>query len=219
MNPWSNPDYARVYVEKYRAELQLKYAPLYRALGLSAGQIAEFEAALTENMQAVTEIWGAASAQGIDSGRDSAAATAVAKMTSDPAKVRDEKLKALLGDAGFAQFERFNAPDAQAVRDLVTSLAANLYASDTPLMGSQGERLTEIIARNTRMVNTPMASDGGKPMYRVTTETDWAKVSAQVQGLLAEPQIAVLKDLTEQKRLYEALLQISATGQLPAGSK
>jgi RNA polymerase sigma factor (sigma-70 family) len=217
--PWTNPDYSRAYVAKYRAELRLKYAPLYRALGLSPEQIAQFEAALADTMQAVTDIWAAAGAQGVNTAHDSAAATTVAKMTSDPYKERNDKLRALLGDAGFTQFLQFDAPNAQTARDVVNSLAANMYTSETPLTAPQGEQLTQIIARNTRIVNTPMASDGGKPVYRITPETDWTAVSAQAQGLLSEPQLAVLRNLTEQQRLSAELIQVSSTGRLSTGSK
>ncbi len=216
MNPWSNPDYARVYVEKYRAELLLKYAPLYRALNLSPDKVSQFESALADCMQAEIDIWAAASTQGLETVRDSAANTAVARMTSDPLVQRDEKLKAVLGDVGFAEFQQFDLPTAQGAREMVQSLASNLYASETPVTALQGEQLVQIIARNTQIVRTPMASDGRSPMFRHVPQTDWAAVGAQAQGVLSPPQLAVLQNVVDQQRLTRDLIEVQFSG--PAAS-
>jgi hypothetical protein len=45
---WDDPDYTRLYVEKYRVGLGLRYGSLYCALTLSPEQIAKFETTLTE---------------------------------------------------------------------------------------------------------------------------------------------------------------------------
>lgn len=134
---WGNPDYARAYVEKYRLGLGLRYGALYRALNLSPAQIAKFEASLTEGQQGVVDVWVEATQEGLPTGGDSAATTSVARLTSAPLGNMENRLKELLGEAGFGSFKEFDK--AKGNRELIATLAGGLYASEAPLTAAQGE--------------------------------------------------------------------------------
>ena len=188
---WGNPDYARTYVEKYRVGLGLRYGPLYRALNLSPEQIRKFEASLTEGQQGVVDVWVEATKQGLPTGGNSAASTSVARLTSGPLGNMENRLKELLGEAGFGSFKEFDK--AKGNRELIASLAGTLYTSESPLTARQGESLAAVFSSTTRRDWVPMADDGKKQITRLSEVTDWAGVQQQAQAFLSAPQLAALK--------------------------
>ncbi len=205
-NPWAKPGYTKAWLDQFRAGIGLRFGPLYRALGLSAAQIAKFEVVLTEGQQGLVDVWTEASGQGLRSAGDSSTATAVARLTSEPLKIMEDGLKALLGDAGFARYQQFDKVGGS--RNLIMELAGGLYYSETPLTGAQGEALAGLIAANTTTVKTPMASDGQKPMFTLDEVTDWAAVVKQAPGVLSAAQVAVFQRLNQGKRAEEEMNRI-----------
>jgi len=152
-SPWSNPDYGRLYLEKQRATLAPRYGQLYRDLHLTPDQIAKFENAQAELQQSIVDIWTESEARGLP-----ASDTSVARLTSEPHRLLEADLKALLGTAGYEQYQNYEK--GKSVRELTSSLAANLYASEAPLTATQGTELAKIIAANTASKRTPMKDDG-----------------------------------------------------------
>lgn len=214
---WTNPAYARAYVEKYRAGLGLRFGPLYRALNLSPEQIAKFESTLTEGQQGVVDVWAEAGKQGLSTSGDSATSTGVARLTSGPLGNMEKGLKELLGEAGFENYKQFDK--ARGNRELITSLAGGLYSSETPLTAVQGEALAAVLASNTRTEKIPMADDGKKQMYRILEVTDWAEVQKQAQGILSAPQLAALKALNDQKQLDQEMARARGAAANAAAAK
>lgn len=190
---YSNPEYARLTLEQFRASLSGKFGPLFRAMHLSNEQIAAFEAIQVECQQGVIDIWAAAESQGIASGSDSSASTSVARMTSGPITLRDEKLKVLLGDDRMKQYIDYDSTTGRLAMAFVPALAGDLYTTGTPLAVSQGDQLRQIIVDRTKIVKEPMASDGGVPVYRLVSQTDWNAVATDAGAFLSEEQLAVLK--------------------------
>lgn len=193
---YSNPEYARLSLEQFRASLSGKYGPLYRALHLSSDQIAAFEAIQVECQQGVIDIWAAAESQGIASGSDSSASTSVARMTSAPVTLRDDKLKALLGDDKIKQYVDYDGPKGRPAMTFVPALAGDLYTAGTPLAIDQGDQLRQTIVDHTSVTKEPMAGDGGTPIYRIVSQTDWNAVAADAGAFLSEGQLEVLKKRT-----------------------
>lgn len=198
---WKYPDYGRLYVEKQRATLAFRYGQLYRDLHLTPDQISKFENAQTELQQSIVDIWTEAEARGLP-----ASDTSVARMTSEPHRLLETDLRALLGATGYEQYQNYEKT--KGAREITTSLAANLYASEAPLTATQGTELAKIIATNTETKKTRMRDDGQKTMYRLSDETNWATVATQAQGLLSATQTTTFKQLIEQQRIDGELSSI-----------
>jgi RNA polymerase sigma factor (sigma-70 family) len=212
--PFAKPDYARLEVEKFRAALALRYAPLYRRLGLSPEQIAAFEAALVEMQQGVVDIWSAAGDQGVVPG-DLPVNTAVARMTSDPITASQAKVEKLLGPAGYKAFQDFNV--VETARGFVSSLAGAVYDTEAPLTSSQGDALTVLLQANTKKVKTRMADDGADhPLYSISDATDWDVVKERAAAVLAPGQLKAFYAILEQKRIEEEQERIENPPDLPA---
>ena len=205
-SPWGNPAYARVYMERFRTSLALRYGLLYRTLNLSPDQIAKFEAALVEGQQGAIDVWAAASSQGLPTSGNSPSATSVTRLTTAPAAIQHDTVKALLGEDGYEKFQQFDK--ARPARDFIASLAGNLYYSASPLTAQQGDALSSILGASTKPVKIPLPSDGKTPMWRNSDATNWDAVNAQAQTLLAPAQLAALRILTEQTRLDREIAQI-----------
>jgi len=191
---YGNPEYARLQLEQFRSSLPGKFGPMYRALHLTREQIEAFEAIQVDCQQELIDIWAAADSQGIASGTDSSANTSVARMTSAPGALRDEKLKALLGDDKMKQYADYDSTKGRTAMTVVPMLAGDLYAAGMPLAIDQGDRLRQTIIDHTKIVKVPMASDGGNTMYRLVSQTDWKAVGADAGTFLSEEQLVVLKN-------------------------
>jgi hypothetical protein len=191
---WSNPDYGRLYVATQRATLSPRYGQLYRDLHLTPDQILKFEDIQTECQQSMVDIWTEAEARGL-----STSDTSVTRLTADPHRLLEVDLQALLGIAGYEQYQNYDK--GKDARELASALAANLYSSEAPLTAAQGAEFTKIIAANTETKMTRMRDDGKAPLYQEHKEINWAAVAAQAQGLLSAAQITALKQLGEQKRI------------------
>jgi len=216
VNPYTNPEYSRLYLQKYRASLGLKYGALYKALQLTPDQISKFEAALADGEQGIIDIWAAAGSQGLTISGNSSSATSVARLTSDPMNSVQENLKSLLGESGYAAYQQFNRT--QPASELVTSLAGAVYYSDTPLSSQQGTALAQIITNNTTTIKTPMADDGGGPVFSLSTSTDWNGVNSQAQAILTPTQLSALQAIGNLKQMDQNLISIQQ-GTPPAAKR
>ncbi|MSU47871.1 MAG: sigma-70 family RNA polymerase sigma factor [Opitutus sp.] len=197
MEMLANPEYVRLSVEKYCAGLGLQFAPLYKLLKLSPEQIAKFEANRTEFQQVTQEVWSAAVAKGV-----SVSDPAMASLLREPVTNLEKDLIAMFGETGYKQYQQYNR--AQSGLDVVNTLAGNLYRTDTPLNGQQGDQLVQAVMNNTRTVPTAPGS------IVMRNETDWAAVAAHGQGVLAPPQAAVFEAVIAGKKLQQQMNAISS---------
>ncbi len=202
----NNPEYFRLTLQKFRAELGSQYALLYRTLGLSTDQIAKFEENLTKMRKAELELIAGASSQGV-SPADSALAPLVQQMMSDTFT----ELRELLGPSGFQEYNGFRR--ALSAADIVGSLAARVYSTTEPLSGLQGEQLTRAIVAQTQTV--PVAP-GSKTMRN---ETDWMAVAGEAKRILSPSQMAALQALFDVKALQAKMISISAAPRTVAKPK
>ena len=198
---WLNPAFGPVWVAQQSSALSMRYGQLYRELQLTPEQIARFEKIQTELKQALADVWTLAANQGLPiSGPD------VTRLTHEPTEQARKNLEALLGGTGLAKFNKYE--DGNATRELVASLAGNVYYSDTPLTADQGSALTALITANTETKKIPMRAEGANTIYTVRKETNWDSVTAQASGLLSSSQLIALKQLAEQKRLNTEMQKI-----------
>jgi RNA polymerase sigma factor (sigma-70 family) len=142
------------------------YGSFFKALGLSAGQIAAFENLMLQN--------------NINMG------TAVLTLRPDGVSPGDvqQSMRSLLGDAGYQQFHEYNKT--VYVGEVAIGLAGNLYDSTTPLTPQQGAQLTQIIGQN-----STLPPNSGPPFPGTV---NWAAVLPQAQAILSAPQFAVFQN-------------------------
>ncbi|MBC7368997.1 MAG: sigma-70 family RNA polymerase sigma factor [Undibacterium sp.] len=198
---WLNPAFGPAWAAQQSAALGMRYGQLYRELQLTPEQIGQFEKIQTELKQAQADVWTLAANQGLPTnGPD------VARLTMEPYAQARKNLEALLGGTGITKLDKYEAGNA--TRELVASLAGNVYYSDTPLTANQGTALTTIITNNTETKKTAMKDEGANTIYTVRKETNWDLVTAQAAGLLSPSQLIALKQLAEQKRLNTELQKI-----------
>ncbi len=197
MEVLGHPDYLKLSVEKYRAGLGLQYGPLYQRLRLTPEQIAKFEANRTEFQLVTQEVFSAAVAKGV-----SIATPGIMGIAQEPVVRLEQELKAMLGEAGYAHYTNYKR--AESGLEVVTTVAGNLYRTDTPLTAQQGEQLTQAVVSATRAVPTAPGSKA------VRHETDWAAVAAQAQGALTPSQVRVLNAVLEGKRLQQQMSALSS---------
>jgi RNA polymerase sigma factor (sigma-70 family) len=175
---WLNPAFGPVWVAQQSSALSMRYGQLYRELQLTPEQIARFEKIQTELKQALADVWTLAANQGLPiSGPD------VARLTIEPYAQAQKNLKALLGETGIAKLDKYEAGNA--TRELVATLAGNVYYSDTPLTANQGSALATLITANTETRKIAMKDEGAKTIYNLRKETNWDSVTAQAAGLLS----------------------------------
>ena len=200
---WANPEYGHKYVEEYRAALGLQFGPFYRQLHLSAEQISKFETSLVELQQGLADIWTEAVSRGL-----SKSDTSVMRLGAEPFQLAETNLRGLLGDSGFEQYRQYDKE--RGTRDFVTSLAGNVYFTETPLSTVQGEQLARILKANTENKKIPIKDEGSQTVYTLRPETDWTAVNAQAQSLLSPIQLAALKSMSERKRLQTELQRLTS---------
>jgi hypothetical protein len=164
-----------------------------RHLGLKPEQITAFERVLIEKNQSILDIWAEAVKQGISPNDPS-----ILKMTSGPIATGEAELRSLLG----SQFETYQEYSKTLnARSLVSTLAGNIYYTDSPLKGAQGELLAEVIALNTEQKKKTLVTDReGQIIYKTYTETDWEKVRQTAQTILSPTQLQMLQSLIEQQQ-------------------
>ncbi len=197
MEMLAHPDYVKLSVEKYRAGLGLQCGPLYKMLRLTPEQIARFEANRTEFQQVTQELYSAAVAKGV-----SVSTPGIMGLAREPVVALERELKEILGEPGYAHYTSYKR--AESGLEVVTTVAGNLFRTDTPLTPQQGEELTQAVVGATKSVPT---APGSKV---VRFETDWTAVAAQAQGALTAQQLAVFNAVIEGKRLQQQMSALSS---------
>jgi RNA polymerase sigma factor (sigma-70 family) len=202
---YANPEFVRLEMEKVALNLGMQYGPLYRQLGLTEGQIREFESIMLEQRQAWIDVFAAARAKGLSINDPNL------RQLQDPAQesVRT-KLRALLGTEGYARLTSYNGVGEGIARSAVSNLAMTLHAT-APITPEQGDRLAEVIARNTPK---PPPSTG---FIGEVSQPDWPAVYAQAKEILSPSQLAMLQAANrfmelshQQSQLSDKLLQEAA---------
>lgn len=192
----NDPEYFRLTVQKFRAELGSQYALLYRTLGLSADQIAKFEENLTKTRKAELDLIVGAGSQGV-----SPADPALQPLAKELLLDLYAELKDLLGTSGMQEYNSFRR--ALSAAEVVGSLAARVYSSTEPLSGLQGEQLTRAIVAQTQTVP---AAPGSKTMRN---ETDWVAVAAEAKRILSPGQAVAMQALIDSKIMGAKMSSIS----------
>lgn len=168
-----------------KAAYTLNYRRLFAALKLSPAQAEQFAAVLLAKQNEILDLMKSAVAGGSTLEADLAAEPGMQPRLDDLDARTATAIRALVGDAGYAQFQEYEATEA--ARDLADTLAANLYYCEASLTSAQSVRLTALIA-----AHSPTHRAGGE----VDSESiEWDAVLAEARGLLSPAQLAALKTL------------------------
>lgn len=144
-----------------RAGIESRYAALYKNLNLSPEQAAKLGALLAERGNTRQDIFSAAREQGVD---PRANPEAFRKLLADSQNEINSGIKAVIGDAGFAQLQTYEQTLPQ--RSIVNELQQRLSYTNTPLTPAQSEQLIQILATNApaRPADTGPAAPGQPPL-------------------------------------------------------
>jgi len=144
-----------------RAQIARNYAPFYRMAKLTPAQIEEFENAT--NAQWMSTI-----------------VMTPNSVNPEQPNLPDERARAILGEAGFAQLEQFRR--LQPIQSVVNQIS-NL-SPDAPLSRDQSAQLLAIFANT-----SPTYQSGGKADPKTI---DWNQAEAQARSVLTESQLEAL---------------------------
>jgi RNA polymerase-binding transcription factor DksA len=210
----ASPQFQRLMAIQQKGMLDGVYAPLFKALNLSPQQLEQFKNLMVQRQQAAMDAVQAAREQGINPRSDPAAfqqAVAQAQATVD------SQIQATLGDAGYAQYQQYQATLPQ--RNTVNQLEQSLSYTATPLTGDQASQLVQILAQaapspgSASGQGNPMAAlfPGGGPMGGGGAGITEQAVTL-AQGVLSAPQLQALQQLQQQQLVRQQMQQLMRAG-------
>jgi RNA polymerase sigma factor (sigma-70 family) len=201
-----NPELQRLYVQQQTIRLRARYGPFYRSVGLTPAQIEQFEKVMAVFAQASIDVPTVAVAQGLQKNDP-----AVATLMQQALDQKTQDLRAVLGGSSYDELQQYERT--RSMRDVATSLASELYYTDTPLTADQADQLTQIV-------------DASRGSQKGPVNWDFIVARAQSKAVLSPPQLAVLAEKKAQidlgARIYALTKswrsQTNATGTKGANS-
>jgi hypothetical protein len=228
MSLLEQPEMQRLMAIQQKAQLDGRYAALFKNLNLSPEQLDKFKSLLVEKQSAMQDVMAAARSQGINPREDP---EGFRKMIADTQAEVDNQIKATLGEDGFAKYQNYQETFPQ--RGVVSQLQQSLSYTGAPLTDSQAEQLVQILAQTSRGnpgggrnqlgpdtvvsvgMSVPMGDRGGGPVFNFggfgpgggssTPITDEAISLAQ--SVLSGPQVQSLVQLQQQQQAQQQLQQ------------
>lgn len=195
-----------------KAQLDQRYADLFRQLNLSPEKLEEFKTLLAERQATAMDVMSAAREQGIDPHRSPDSFRQL--MAAAQGSVEQE-IKSLMGDAAYADYRAYERTAAQ--RNTVSQLERRLSYTDSPLTATQAAELVQILASTSPTATTDlpapmMGGHGGRgsgegPRAAITLEA-----VAQAAAVLSPMQVGALQQLQQQQEAQLQLRQLVGGG-------
>ena len=135
------PEAARLMALQQKAQVDSRYADLFKKLGLPPDKLAQFKSLLADRLSAPIDVLAAASQQGINPIQDPQAFRQLVQGTQ--AEI-DGKIQALLDPGAYTQYQDYVQTEPQ--RAVVNQLQQSLSYTDTPLTPAQADQLVQILA-------------------------------------------------------------------------
>jgi len=182
-----SPDTQRRASEAFRANLKLRYGPLYEALGFSEQEVASFENVMMDRFWVMSDLISAGRLSGVEDVR-------LADLRSHELEAVDDRIHALLGDDRFRTLRDFDA--SADARTVVDALAGKIAHSNDPLSGQQIEQLLAVLASAQRSI--PNQDDWlkvavfGRSSAISLNDVDWTKIREDQMGFLSPAQRAIM---------------------------
>lgn len=205
-----NPEAVRLMALQQRAELDSKYADLFRLLGLSPEKRAALQNLLTEKMNLRREVAMAARGQGINARQNPDAFEA---LLLDAQSNWEKDVQALLTPEQYGQLQAYEATTTQ--RALLDQLNTRLSYTGTSLTASQQASLMALLPASTASsmdAGGPPAFPGGRAATAEITDA----VVQQATSILSSDQVAALKELQAEQAASAQLRELMrSTGARP----
>lgn len=163
------------------------YGPLYRRLGYSKDQIAQFEKAMMEIAESSTDFRAAGRAQGMSLDDKS-----LLRLEADAKRRGEESLRAVMGEEGYSAYKSFRKEGV--VREPLDAFFVEALYQRAPFTAEQAERIVQASMKNKSETKTRTARGS------LTTITyDWDAIQAEMGDLTPE-QRSLLKAYAEMRR-------------------
>ncbi len=217
MKMLDNPDVQRLMALQQKAQLNARYAALFKSLHLSTDQLAQFKNLLVEKQMVNTDVMIAATQQGINPMQNPKEFRDMMQATQGDI---DTKIKTTLGDDGYAQFQNYQQTQGQ--RNVVTQLEQSLSYTDAPLTSAQSEQMLQILSQTSptgaASAQIVIGGPGGGPVgggagSRITDAT-----IASAQGVLSPPQVQALQEIQQQQLAQQQLARVMMQNQQQSGN-
>jgi hypothetical protein len=215
----NDPEIAPLLLKQRQRQIASRYAALFARLGLSPEKTEQLERMLADKQLSRFEAMGLARRQGL--GREDAQSLAREADTE-----ADTAMRALIGDAAFAQLQEYDRTYQQ--RTTVNNLSTQLGYSGASMSTDQQERLIGVLAEHAvvdeRSFGPPGISGSGSIFNRansaaeieeffVTKAASDAEVVEQVSSFLTPAQVEAVRrqQQDETDRLRLTALRIDRT--------
>ncbi len=232
LNALQKPETQRLIALQQKAQLDSRYAALFKGLNLSPAQLEKFKNLLVERQTSMMDVMTAAREQGVDPRADP---QGFRQLVAGTQAEIDASIKTALGDTAYAQYKDFEKTMPQ--RATTDQLGQRLSYTSTPLTAEQSASMVKILAQNAPATRQPGAagttgatgtvadSGGGRGGPGVSmiggmfgalggqgggTTANSPITDATVnlaQGVLSGPQVDALKQLQQEQLAQQKLGQ------------
>ena len=209
----NNPEVVKAWNLRERAQLDERFAALFKQLNLSPAQLDSFKNLLVERQTVAMDIYATARDKGLDpnTNRDE-----IKKLVADSRTEVDQNIKAALGETGYQQYQNYQ--NTQSQRAVVSQLDQRLSYSATPLTSAQSDFLVQALSTPTTAGTAQTDTGGGGPPWG---GHDGAPITdaviKQAKNVLVPDQVAALQQIQAEQQAQQKLGQLMRGGR-PRGN-
>ncbi|MBC7365723.1 MAG: hypothetical protein H7343_02740 [Undibacterium sp.] len=228
MAAMQKPEIQRLVATQQKAQLDARYAALFKSLNLTPAQLDKFKNLLVEHQTSMMDVMTAAREQGLNPRTDPKGFQAL--LAGTKAEI-DASIKTAIGDSAYAQYKNFDQTAPQ--RSTTDQLTQRLSYSGTPLTADQSAAMFQILSQtapqrtaatggavttNAAVATTEVGGGGRGGMVfnlggggvgggpSVASPITDATI-AMAQGVLSAPQVDALKQLQAEQKAQQQIAQ------------
>ncbi|HVW22648.1 MAG TPA: hypothetical protein VHC86_15640 [Opitutaceae bacterium] len=218
----NNPEFQKLQSIQLKAQLDQRYAALFKTLNLSPEQLDQFKTLLVQRQQAQQDAMQAAFQQGLNPRQDR---QAFEQAIADAQTSVDQQIQSLLGDSGYPQYQQYQQTMPE--RNTVSQVQQALSYSGAPLSDDQANQLVALLAQNQPSNQNGGggrgfggggfggpggAFGGGGPPAQITPQ-----VLTLAQSVLSGPQLQALQQVQQQQQAQQQMRQLMQTNRQNGG--
>jgi hypothetical protein len=216
----NSPEFIKLLSTQQKGLIESRYAALFKKLNLTPAELDKFKSLIMDRQNAVNDVMTAAREQGLN-GRNSR--DQVRNLIEAAQAEVDASMRTLLGDQRYDQYQNYEATSSQ--RNTVSQLSSRLSYSQTPLTEAQTDQLVGLLSSDTSAVfpegfGGPGGGRGmlGGGMGGESSALITATTLQQAQGILSQPQLAVLQSLYEEQQAQQQINKLMRSTFRPPNS-
>ena len=164
MNALQKPEIQRLIATQQKAQLDARYASLFKNLNLAPAQLEKFKNLLVERQTSMMDVMTAAREQGVDPRKDP---KGFQQLVAGTQAEIDASIKAAIGDTAYSQYKGYEQTAPQ--RATTDQLSQRLSYSATPLTADQSAAMLQILTQTSlsarpvigTTVTATVTTDGG----------------------------------------------------------